>query len=84
MSKTPYNGHESKTAWNVSLWLNNDESLYEAMLSCLRAANRPKSSTTQTRYRAARALHAELPPRTPDGCRYSVHTIHLAMRDIEL
>lgn len=26
-----YNGHRSWNAWNVSLWINNDKSLYDSV-----------------------------------------------------
>jgi hypothetical protein len=70
--KKPYNGHESRTAWNVSLWINNDESIYRRAVELMKI--NPKS--------AARRLKAELPERTDDGYKYSVHTVRLAIRDI--
>lgn len=72
----PYNGHESWTAWNVSLWLNNDEALYTRMMDCLRRE--------PTRMQAAEAMLCELHgaglTATPDGARFSRHNIRLAMR----
>jgi hypothetical protein len=79
-----YNGHKNWAHWNVSLWINNDERLYRAALSWLRAAG-------GSRRRAARAmLHALTSsdygtptPKTPDGARYSISAIYHAMGGME-
>lgn len=33
---TEYNGHPSRAHWNTSLWLNNDEPTYLAMLGAIK------------------------------------------------
>lgn len=79
-----YNGHKNWNHWNVSLWLNNDESLYRSMLSWLKVAGGNKD-------RAARAFHHALTyadfgiptPKTPDGAPYSFSSIRAAMRGLE-
>ena len=69
--KKPYNGHESWTAWNVSLWINNDESLYEWSQRLIQKEGKEK---------AAKIMARELVgSRTPDGAKYSYHTIRLAI-----
>lgn len=74
MAKKPFNGHESWTAWNVSLWINNDEGLYR---EAQRLAQKHGIE------RGARHMAANLAgERTPDGARYSFNTIRLAMREI--
>ncbi len=70
--KKPYNGHESKTAWNVALWLHNNESLYRLC--------QHHTQTAPNRSRAAARILAELPDRTPDGFKYSHRTVYLAIR----
>lgn len=68
-----YNGHKNWNHWNVSLWINNDESLYRRARELARRSNRS---------RAAETLLAELPERTPDGARYTKTAILAAMGDI--
>lgn len=68
-----YNGHRSRAAWNVSLWINNDESLYRWAREL-----RQKHSAR----RAARIMLESLPARTPDGYRYTVTSIAEAIADI--
>lgn len=77
--RKPYNGHESWTAWNVSLWLNNDPYWYTAMRACVGA--------TRTRAEAAAFMFRSLTNTghiaTPDGARFSIRSIRLAMRGLD-
>lgn len=76
-----YNGHKNWTHWNVSLWLNNDEALYRAMQSWIRAA-RNKDAAASAFYYALRSAEYGTPiTHTPDGAKYSITAIRAAMRD---
>lgn len=76
---TTYNGHKNWNYWNVSLWINNNERLYNMARHAIRA--------TRTRKRAATELLNILTgsgvTQTPDGARYTVHNIQAAMRGME-
>jgi len=73
MSK--YNGHKNYNHWNVSLWINNDEGLYNTARSFCRAY--------RSKLPAAMAMKQELADagitHTPDGAPYSVSAIRAAM-----
>jgi hypothetical protein len=69
-----YQGHRSWAAWNVSLWINNDESLYTFARELVRF---------KCRRNAARVLMESLPPRTPDGARYTLTSVIEALRGID-
>ena len=73
-----YNGHRSWNAWNVSLWINNDEDLY-----CLAKGFVDCYETCGGRDEAAKAMLESLTncgtTRTPDGAPYSVSSIRAAM-----
>ena len=70
-----YNGHKNKTHWNVSLWINNDVSLYR-LAQCWIAQ-------CSTKDIAADCMHRELKANgtttTPDGFKYSTTAIRAAM-----
>jgi len=67
-----YNGHRSWNAWNVSLWINNDEGLYNLALDCIRA--------NRNRALAARAFCLNVGTEcTPDGGRYNPTAVLAAM-----
>lgn len=71
--KKPYNGHESWAAYNVHDWLNNDEGLYRLMQEAKRLFRHKPNQVCW--------LKSQLPDRTPDGARYSLRSIMLAMED---
>lgn len=55
-----YNGHPSRAAWNVSLWIGNDEGLYRLALDCIKRH--------KTLGAAARAFMEEVgAEKTPDA-----------------
>ena len=67
-----YNGHKNWNYWNVSLWINNDESLYALAKDCI--------SRTSSREEAARQMLSRVDSiSTPDGAPYSVSAIRAAM-----
>jgi hypothetical protein len=76
MSKKPYNGYESWTAWNVCLWLHNDAHWHTIMQGAL--------SVTPTKDDAAKVIFRTFMnigrTHTPDGARFSLHNIRLALR----
>jgi hypothetical protein len=69
-----YQGHRSWNAWNVSLWINNDESLYRQAVELCRRYGVEKG---------ARKLARELAGQhTPDGARYNPTSVREALRGI--
>lgn len=66
-----YNGHKNWNHWNVSLWINNDESIYkEAVRLCKR----------HTRDEAARRLLAWIgSKKTIDGAPFTFSSVRAAL-----
>jgi len=61
---TKYNGHRSWNAWNVALWIGNDEPLYRFAMECLRHSVSVKLATN-------RFMNAMGGTKTPDGAVYN-------------
>lgn len=69
-----YQGHRSWNAWNVSLWINNTESLY---------FHARELTERYGRKQAARQLAKEMPrKKTPDGAWYNYTCIYEALEGI--
>lgn len=68
-----YNGHKNWNHWNVSLWINNDEGLYQQARHYARFSNRE---------RAVQNMLDNLPSHTPDGAPYTKSSVRAAMRGI--
>ena len=70
----PCNGHRSWNAWNVALWIGNDEGLYNLALECLRFYKNDLD--------LAACMFVEavgLGSKTPDGAQYSHLAVKLAL-----
>lgn len=72
ITMSTYNGYKSWNAWNVSLWINNDEYLYRLAVECVKA-------TSSLRYAAHKFLSEVGRKTTPDGAKYNVSSVMEAM-----
>jgi len=76
---TTYNGHKNWNYWNVSLWIGNDEGLYNLARECIRNG--------RDRRHAAALFCATMDEsgqsKTPDGARYSLSAVRAAMVGLE-
>lgn len=73
-----YNGHKNYNHWNVSLWINNDESLYRMARQYVRLYGKLPAAMAMLR-----ELHDVGIFKTPDGALYSVSSIRAAMVDMK-
>lgn len=88
MGSKPFNGHASWNAWNVSLWIGNDEGLYRLALDCLKRATTDRYGKVRSAEKkvsvAARLFISELgAEKTPDGARYSGRSVRAALAGLE-
>lgn len=71
---TEYNGHRSWNAWNVSLWICNEEPLYRLACECV-----DTSRTLQIAAKRFLAVTGLLNERTPDGAVYNITCVREAL-----
>jgi hypothetical protein len=70
-----YQGHRNYNAWNVALYLFNEEPLYREMCRVVRSS--------RTLDRAAERLMEILPAETADGVRYTKTNVRLVLQHWE-
>lgn len=70
-----YNGHKNWNHWNVSLWINNDEKLYQLACYCVKTSKQREQAVK--RFFDALSKHGTT--HTPDGAPYSKSAIRSAM-----
>jgi hypothetical protein len=79
-----HNGHRSWNAWNVSLWINNKEAVYNNAYETVQRLKRTmvKSSKGKILHTSARLIMSDLPAKTPDGAIYNIMSIKGAIEDM--
>ena len=80
--RKPYNGYPSYNAWNVSLWISNDEGFYQLALDCLKEARTKRKPKMTAAIAMLDFLNECSITHTPDGVRYTKTTILHALRGL--
>lgn len=70
-----YNGHKNWNYWNVSLWIGNDEGLYNMARDYVRHCKTRDIAAREF----VRAINECGFTKTPDGARYTVSAVREAM-----
>jgi hypothetical protein len=88
MATKEFNGHRSWNAWNVALWIGNDEGLYNTAREAWNIAcrkTRAPGNRTRILNRATNILMHYLDgERTPDGAKYNRLCVREALDGLEL
>jgi len=71
MTDTTFNGYASWDDWNVALWLNNDEGLYNTLCHYAELA----AYMTISHKDALKRFLAALPDETPDGAAFTEEAV---------
>ena len=69
-----YTGHKNWAHWNVSLWINNDEGLYNTARGFCRRNTKQVAAELMLQHLHDCNIHE-----TPDGARYTKTSIRAAM-----
>lgn len=77
-----YNGHRSWNAWNIALWISNEEPIYRFAVDCL---NRPMlSGKAPSLFLATTRFMREYGgTKTPDGAVFNRLCVYEALRDLK-
>ena len=75
-----YNGHRSWNAWNISLWIGNDESLYRLALDCIDTARHYPRCRNILAKATREFLACMGGSRTPDGAIYNALSVKLCLQ----
>jgi hypothetical protein len=76
MSDTDYNGWKNRATWNVSMWINNDESLYMGAVAFME--ENPKTRHPYLRFIESCGLDSQT---TPDRIKYKSEQLDYSALD---
>jgi len=71
-----YNGHKNWDYWNVSLWINNEETIYNAAYIMVSSMGAKEAAKTLAKTLAG--------TKTPDGAKYTYNNIYSTLLDMEV
>jgi hypothetical protein len=73
-----YNGHKNYDYWNVSLWIGNDEGLYNLARRLVRRHSNRRNAAREF----VEQMQCDGMDKTPDGARYTIANVYSAMEDL--
>lgn len=73
-----YQGHKNWNHWNVSLWIGNDEGLYQMAKGYVRRCR----TLNEAAIAILEDLHERGVTHTPDGAKYTKTSIRAAITDL--
>jgi len=71
-----YNGYKDWDHWNVSLWINNDETIYGAAYIMVASMGAKKAAGVLSKTLSG--------TKTPDGAKYTYNNIYSTLLDMEV
>jgi hypothetical protein len=74
-----YQGHKNRNAWNVALWIANDEPLYRLALRCKRSTRNAGDAAAAF----LRELRDGADTKTPDGAPFRFSYVRSAISGLE-
>lgn len=77
-----FNGYRSWNAWNVALWINNDESIYRSAMAHIQRLKLKGFNNEKVLRLATKALRLELNYKTPDGAVYNNLSVKNALKEL--
>lgn len=75
----PNNGHKNRSQWNVSLWINNNEGLYNLAKEEIKRGAIYRLNRAEIASNILDMLRQAGIEKTPDGYRYTVTSIRAAI-----
>lgn len=75
-NKMGYNRRKDWDHWNVSLWINNDDTIYDAAYIMVSQMGAKKASSVLAKTLAG--------TKTPDGAKYTYNNIYSTLSDMEV
>lgn len=82
LKNPPFQGHRSWNAWNVALWIGNDEGLYNLAIESWEGSKK-RTGRPSLHVAAVRFIN-RVEPKTPDGAPYSLKSVKEAIAGLGL
>ncbi len=80
--KREYNGHPSWNAWNISLWIGNDEGIYRFAIECLERLD-PRGNKPSIERATNRFMASYRGEKTPDGAIFTRTSVKHALKGLQ-
>ncbi len=77
-----YQGHRSYNAWNIALWMGNDEGIYRFAMDCLEKRT-DKGNKPSLKIATRRFMEVFENTKTPDGVKFTTLNVKLGLQGLQ-